>query len=870
MLAAAALILPGAVVAIVSIAPSPSFAAAPCVAADPYRSQYVAPSTLVAGSRFGAVVATGDFNNDKHADLVVGSPADKVGTVASGSVTVYLGNSAGLGSGRRIVQKDLDAATDEAGDLFGAALAVGDFNRDSFADLAIGTPGEAIGTTGDAGAIAVFNGSQTGLAAKGRGLDATDVDKVAGSSYKFGFALAAGDFSGDGYVDLAVGAPGEAPSTNKLQLSGAVTVLKGSSTGLVKGWSQDQSMAGGANEVGDRYGAALAAGNVAGDSITDLVVGAPGETITTNSKEFPGAGAIFIHAGTKAASHPGFGRNQNGTGAASEAGDGFGSAVAIGDFDKDLSPDLAVGVPGETPGGETAKVGSATVFGGPISSTSERTYFLNETWTGEAGGEGDRFGASLATGDTDNDGYTDLLLGAPGTSKGGPAGAGTAYLYRGRAITAWSPTSLLPAARVAQPDVKSVNESGDAFATSVALGDINNDHRADGFFGVPGEALSTQPRAGTVVWSTELQKVHSTRAVERNSPNSAVQTKSAAGAVAGPMHYAYTDNVGFVQYGYQPDPDSFASLVWEGTSSAVATFSGRPLIGQQADGRVVMAVQSTRGDVWVRTQIAVTSPGWSDWTSVGGPDVVSMAMGKLPSGRLAIVAVDVDGLLAVLPQGTNNTFGAWSSLGVTGMAGEPVLATVADGLRILVRDAAGILRTGRYADMTLTGCTAVSDSVIAGTPAVVTYPGSRLMVFARTPQGALTTLGQDEAGTFNPTWTTIQATDVAGDPAAVLDPMTGRVTVLVRGADNLIYAAFEDQAGSNTWGGWASQTGAAESITEVTLMPYSTSGRGLYLFTIRDVNTVHKIYTLSSASNLRAQAGSQQMFVPQAAPQPRR
>ena len=83
-----------------------------------------------------------------------------------------------------------------------------DFNQDGFADLAIGAPGEAIGSFSDAGAVSVLYGSADGLRGTGSQLF-TQVGGAAERGDRFGWALASGDFNHDGFTDLAAGAPGE-------------------------------------------------------------------------------------------------------------------------------------------------------------------------------------------------------------------------------------------------------------------------------------------------------------------------------------------------------------------------------------------------------------------------------------------------------------------------------------------------------------------------------------------------------------------------------------------------------------------------------------------------------------------------------------
>ena len=103
--------------------------------------------------------------------------------------------------------------TAEAPDVFGWALATGDFNGDGFADLAVGAPGETIGAASRAGIVHILYGSANGLAAQGNQVfhqDRPGVQETAEGGDTFGWALATGDFNGDGFADLAIGAPGEA------------------------------------------------------------------------------------------------------------------------------------------------------------------------------------------------------------------------------------------------------------------------------------------------------------------------------------------------------------------------------------------------------------------------------------------------------------------------------------------------------------------------------------------------------------------------------------------------------------------------------------------------------------------------------------
>ena len=198
-----------------------------------------------------------DFNRDGFTDLVVGIPGESPGgDPQSGAIAILLGSENGLVGSRVFEQESLDLGSNEFGDSFGEALAVGDFDSDGFTDLAVGIPGESPGGDPRSGAIAILRGSSNGLTGS-RILEQENLDLGSNElDDLFGAALTVGDYNSDGFDDLAVGIPGESPGGDPQ--SGAIAILQGSSNGLTGSRILEQeSLDLGSNDAGDFFGAAL-------------------------------------------------------------------------------------------------------------------------------------------------------------------------------------------------------------------------------------------------------------------------------------------------------------------------------------------------------------------------------------------------------------------------------------------------------------------------------------------------------------------------------------------------------------------------------------------------------------------------------------
>jgi hypothetical protein len=442
---------------------------------------------LRANDHFGKNIATGDFNNDGYTDLVIGiHNSMATGAFNAGAAQIIYGSADGLaaannqfwsqsggwidpeGDGSGIFLGDIYGGPEDD-DRFGTALAVGNFNGDDYADLAIGVSGEGIGNINGAGAVNVLYGSVDGLTwvdnqflsqnelrdeNNGNGTYTYIGDLVAHAEENdfFGNALAAGDFNGDTIDDLAIGVYGEAIGT--LGDAGAIHIVRGSSDGLTaynnEHWHQqaayrDTNSDGtvditignptGLEGSGDWFGYSLAAGNFDGDAYGDLAVGVPNEDFYVDGTYYTNAGVTQVFYG----SNEGLSLTneqwwqQDGEfsigdmyGSDPEDYDKFGTTLTTGDINGDGYSELVVGAPNESFAEIGGNVGSVNVIYGSSDglALANHLWFYQDSAIGDDGSQmGDLvgeassstyFGQALTIADFDNDGYKELVVGVPG------------------------------------------------------------------------------------------------------------------------------------------------------------------------------------------------------------------------------------------------------------------------------------------------------------------------------------------------------------------------------------------------------------------------------------------------------------------------
>jgi len=304
------------------------------------------------------VAAAGDINGDGLADLLVGGPIVNGG---AGVTYVVFGKSSGS-------QIDLDDVVAGVGgfeitggnrlEFFSEAAGVGDINGDGLGDIVVGSAG---GPSSPKTAYLVFGRTETSA------IDLRDVES-AGTGFSISItgpgggiaAGAAGDVNGDGTPDISVaqssagaglgyvvfGRPGNAPVN-------LVDVAAGNGGFQIRG-----------ETVGDVAGAIRPLGDLNGDGLGDLLVGAFGATSSGRAAN----GAVYVVFGKTDGSSVELSAVAAGIGGfkiiGEAAGDSAGIAFdGVGDFNGDGAPDVAIGAIGNDSNGLTNNGAAYIVYG---------------------------------------------------------------------------------------------------------------------------------------------------------------------------------------------------------------------------------------------------------------------------------------------------------------------------------------------------------------------------------------------------------------------------------------------------------------------------------------------------------------------------
>lgn len=372
------------------------------------------PVTVIGAERFGQkAIAIGDINNDNQLDYAISAPGAFSGQVfiytnLASSPTYFLNGS-------------------QSFEEFGKAIAViGDVTSDGFPEILVSAPGRSAQQAGD-GVVMIYD------VAGGPSVWATFIGASAGEGLGEEVVVL-DDYDADGRLDFAASAPSGTTSNGG---SGLVRVYSGNNDLAVL-----TTLNGAVN--GERFGAAIAAvGDLDGDGLDELLVGAPDSAINGAQS---GRAVLYSGAGIAAGSaNPQTLCLLSG----SVAGDQFGAAVqGVGDVDGDGRREFAIGAPGSFQG-------SGSVVFYEYNGTSCIQEVTLQQGSGGTQTPGDGFGSQIAGSgagascDLNSDNIPDYIISSIGTSSSNSQGRAGFYLG---AIAPQPTPSPTPGAGPNEPD----------------------------------------------------------------------------------------------------------------------------------------------------------------------------------------------------------------------------------------------------------------------------------------------------------------------------------------------------------------------------------------------------------------------------------
>ena len=396
----------------------------------------------------------------------------------------------------------------------GYSLAVGDFNKDGLNEIFVGAPkynmdlGRVFFVRGNSGCIAspislgFYGGIAFGESLGGR----------------LGWSVASGDINNDGYDDVVMGAPLMTYSTRTN--AGAVYVLFGSSSFSPSWGLQTLTMKDGFKIVGahggSNFGYSVTTADVNGDSIADIIIGAPYANSSTHANV--GRVAVIFGSATKYARNASSSEtfvidtatlSDRSVGvflSGEDSADMFGAAVSsAGDFNCDGIEDLIIGAYNKSYGR-----GKAYVVFGRHTMNSSSEWMMKDLNSSSYGifitGSGSGFGQSnfgKAVGSAGNfDGLQcgDVVIGAPGYGNK----KGAAFVLYGKSSNSDIDVLTMSSSSGVMIEGTTVFGMSGEFGWSVgSLGDYNSDGKSDVMVGMPFSTVTSGQGYGFGIYGGE-------------------------------------------------------------------------------------------------------------------------------------------------------------------------------------------------------------------------------------------------------------------------------------------------------------------------------------------------------------------------------
>ncbi|MFA7379457.1 MAG: FG-GAP-like repeat-containing protein [Bacteroidia bacterium] len=479
-----------------------------------------------------SVSNAGDVNGDGYSDVIIGVIYYTNGQSSEGAAFIYHGSITGLTtSASAMVESNLANAY-----MGFSVSSAGDVNGDGYSDVIVGARSYNNGQT-DEGAAFVYHGSAGGISTTASFM----VESNQANAFMGNSLSSAGDVNGDGYSDVIVGAYGY--SNGQLN-EGVAFVYHGSASGL----STSVAAMVESNQANAHMGFSVnTAGDVNGDGYSDVIVGA---RQYTNGQSSEGAAFVY-HGSTTGLSTTAAARLESNLATAYM---GY-SVNTAGDVNGDGFSDVIVGAYNYTNG--QANEGAAFVYHGSASGLSTSSNVI-----AECNNDASSMGLSVSgAGDINEDGYNDIIVGAPGFDNG-QAAEGAAFIYHGSA-TGISGTATT---------VLESNDVAAYFGQSVSgAGDVNGDGYSDVIIGAylydnnqsnEGAVYIYQGSASGIVSGSPL-------IIERNLANANLGCSvSAAGDVNGD---GYSDVIAGADYYANGQSNEGAAFLYYGSSTGTTT-----------------------------------------------------------------------------------------------------------------------------------------------------------------------------------------------------------------------------------------------------------------------------------------------------------